>query len=530
CTPITLTAAGEDRRIDAHRVDRRLRHPQKTRGLPGMSSPMIGRDLELAELRRLFDQVQHGQGQLVLVTGEPGIGKTRLLDELHARLRHDAAGVQWLAGRCQEMGASSSFWPMRDLLRSLVAQRDDDEQSAVLGLVEWMVESGVLSLTQRAAILPALAYVSGIRLGDPWDTRHTDMEPEAVRTEVVDGLRCFVSALARQRPTVLVLEDLHWADTLSLDLFIQLMDDVADLPLLLVGVYRPDAQHRVRQMPTAAAQHCPGCWLELPLRRLAPAQTRQLLHNLLAADALPAVLEEHLLAQSAGNPLYLEESVRNMLESQALVRSEDGWIVDPPTLSAELADSLHIIMSARVDRLAPACRDLLRQMAVLGQRFPLSLAAALYGVDFLPADLLDPLVEHGFIYQERSYPEPVFAFAHALIQQSLYRNLLEKQRRALHGAAAAALENRTPHAVTDAVVALSHHWEESADPARAVPYLLQAAEKARLAYANDEAVTYYQRARSLQEKVGDRKGAARTWMALGLTYLNAHDYGRSQAA
>lgn len=530
-TPAPLPRLGGAESGDAFLLRQPLPRQRKARGLTGMAAPMVGRDKELATLIHLVEQTARGQGRLVFISGEAGIGKSRLVEELRTVVVQRFPGMGWLEGRCQEMGVSTHFWPIRSMLQSIFDLAGETGQAgAVLSRSQAFVDEGVWSQTQRAEALPVLSRLLGIRLGEPWDSRFDAAEPEEIHIRLLQGARNILASIVRQRPTVLVFEDIHWADNPSLDLLIGLMDDLPSLPLLLIGVYRPDRQHRVWQMPLAAAQHCPGSFEEMPLQRLAPGQMRELLCALLATDHLPGGLEAQMQGQALGNPLWLEEVVRSLLDRGVLVRDEDVWHLVEDATPVAVSDDVQTIILARADGLAGGCRAALQRAAVLGQRFPLSLLAGLH--EHLPwnESLLHPLMEQTFLYQEASYPEPTYAFTHALVQQALYNSLAQPERRRLHGQAALLLQQRWQEPNPDQITELAHHWAESEKPGQAIPYLLQAGDLARLAYATQEAVTCYRRALAIHKNLGDEKGAAQVWMALGLTYLNARQYTEAQAA
>lgn len=536
--PLTLAVSGAAQPITAYQVLRLRSRAIKARGVEGLQAALIGRTEELAKLQAALTQAQSGAGQLVAIIGAAGVGKSRLVEELKQNFRLDLVDPQskianrkskilWLEGRALAFASSTSYWLFADLLRGFWSAATGDKEAQVvanlLGTLQGLADQGYLQAADVAEIGPLVGRLLAVHFGNDWDTYLEQVDPQQLRQRTLRAAPKLMGALARMQPTVLVFEDLQWADALSLDLITALLPTLATAPLLLLCVYRPEAAQADDQLATLARHHCPERFTELHLHELTPAQSRQLVASLLAIEALPTAMRDAILAKAQGNPLFLEEIVRVLIDSGQLYRQGDTWQARTALPSFTVPDTLQGLIRSRVDQLPDTARHLLQLAAVLGRLFRPAIlqrmAVAMPTLDV--AATLRPLIEKSFIYQERAFPEAEYSFHHVLVRDAIYQALPQPRRQAFHRCAGDALEQHYAGHLAPYVEELAYHYDQAAVADKAIFYLLQAGEKARRDYHNDAAATYFQRALQRLEQLPTTPQAQQLAALTGLGQLAA---------
>ncbi|MFN8495835.1 MAG: tetratricopeptide repeat protein [Caldilineaceae bacterium] len=341
---------------------------------------------------------------------------------------------------------------------------------------------------------PLLGQLLAVRFGTSWDERLQYVDPNQLHQRTFAAMQTLIGALARVQPLVLVFEDLHWADALSVDLITALLEKLATLPLLLLCVYRPEAAQADNRLANVALHRCPERFTELRVRELTPQQSRQLVASLLAIEALPTGLREIILTKAQGNPFFLEEIVRVLIDNGQIYRVGATWQASATLDNFTVPDTLENIILRRLDQLPTAMRQVLQMAAVLGRLFrPALLSRMMLPLPDLES-LLRVLSEKNFIYLERTLPEAEYSFHHVLVRDAIYQALPQSQRLVLHRHAGEALESRYATHLTPYIEELAYHYDQADVGAKAIPYLLQAGEKARRTYLNPEAAAYFKRA------------------------------------
>jgi predicted ATPase len=395
-----------------------------------------------------------------------------------------------------------------DLFRDYFAWRPEEEEAArgerLARCLREFHERGDLSAEQVEELGPLLGNLLSLRFGNDWDDRLKHAGPEQIHHRTLVAVREFWEALAGRQPVVLVCEDLHWADRLSLDLITLLMETLPRVPLLLLCVFRPEREHPCARLATLAAQKCGERYTELRLRELSPEQSRGLIQSLLARETLPGDVEASILEKARGNPFFLEEVVYSLIQGGVPARERMSREIAHPGERVEgspspgverslgVPESVQALILSRVDRLEEGLKRVLHVASVVGRLFRRRLLEQL-DVPALEAALWE-LEEQGFIYQERVVPEQEYSFRHVLTQETIYGSLLRRQRAALHQQVGEAIESLHPGELEEQYEQLAHHYERSEAGEKAVEYLLKAGEKARRAYLNDEAIGYFRRA------------------------------------
>jgi class 3 adenylate cyclase/DNA-binding SARP family transcriptional activator/tetratricopeptide (TPR) repeat protein len=476
----------------------------------GGRGPLVGRGAELSVLGTAVRDLEAGRGSLVLVVGEPGLGKTRLVLECRKRFMAWVGARTgrlplWLEGRCASYASTTPYGLYQHLLASWVGVAPDQDQAVVAPALE----QALRAVMGNKDMWPGLARMMGLS-GGPGLAR---MSPPELQRETFTSLRAVVSRLVSIGPTVLALEDLHWADPTSLRLTEDLATLVSEGPLLVLATARTDARAEQAGFESGVAPEATIWQHRVELGPLAKEAERELARTLVGDDSSQDVLD-NLLRGVEGNPLFLEERYFSMVETGALVRDQGSWRV-APTVGLEVPQVLERLVRSRADRLSPAALEVLRAASVLGQELGLPLLAALCEAGDQLDGALAELCITGLIQEVGNAREPTYQFRHALIQEATYGGMLRPQRRQLHGRAAWALEAVSRDRLDEVAPVLGRHFAAAGEPERAVHYFELAGNHAVGAFANDEAVTSFRSALEIADR--GRSGSevmARTALAL----------------
>jgi class 3 adenylate cyclase/tetratricopeptide (TPR) repeat protein len=478
------------------------------RGLPGARTPFVGRSEELAVAEDVIGELLDNRGGMLILTGEPGVGKSRLMSECRdlflAARGHGTVG--WLEGRCLSYAEDLPYGVYRDLLLGWLDLAPDASPEATRQALR---EAAVSAQgTDEDDPLPFLVHVLGLPPEDETTRGLAGLDAEEVQRRTFDAAASLMADLAARAPVVVAIEDLHWADPTSLALTEHLLPFTVTAPLLLLLTMRPYPDHPSAELVARAADRLGERARVLELTPLPGEADRELLHALVGAGTLPKDLERTLLDVTGGNPFFLEEQVRALAEAGALVPNGGRWRFDH-RVPVEVAQSVEKVVLARLDRLTPTSRATLVAASVLGREFTLGLLEAVGGEG---RGTLQELERLDLLRVRHRGAEPEYRFKHALIQEAAYRSLLKRRRRELHARAAEALVERFDDRTDEIAATLGHHLAEAGEIERAIPYLVTAADRAKDAYANDEAIALYRRAAgSIQALATGRTGGNRGW-------------------
>jgi predicted ATPase len=374
-----IEVSGRTDPVRVYRVDSLKAQPGQVRGLAGLASPMVGRNAELTTLLGLCEAVRAGLGRAVLIVGEPGLGKTRLIGEWKAaisRTMPDPA-PRWIEGHCLSYGQSLAYHLLIDLLRSLTGipdMADEGEARAILrAFVEGLFGDSMLDL------YPQLGHLLSLKLEEEALKRIELLDPQALQTQYLAAIEKILLALAECNPLVLVLEDLHWADPSSTELLIKLLPLASAAPVLFCMATRPERDTPGWKLVASARETLGSSLTELTLPSLSDAESRQLVANLLAIEALPDELRTQILHKAEGNPFFVEEVIRMLIDRGAIVHRDGTWHAECRIESLEIPDNLQGLLLARIDRLPEEAKRTLRVAAVIGRQFPVKVLERVLG-------------------------------------------------------------------------------------------------------------------------------------------------------
>jgi len=498
-----FTAKGKPHPIRAFRPLGLWARPGQVRGLPGLQVPMIGRQGALARLQDTLTEVgQHRHSQIVLITGEAGVGKSRLVAELCRSITQpDMPDVNVYQGSCMTYARSKPLWLIAHVLREIMRLSDTDP-------IEVQRETLPAYLSQMGLanndILPYLTNVLGLEQTDPRiEARLRHFDTAVLQKLTHAALRQVLLAEARLAPTVLVFEDLHWVDPASRDFLEHLIQTTDDVPLMLILVSR-DAERETTIRPLiAAAEKYHDRPVDIQLRPLSEAEGQLLVDQLLEQTFDEAqALKRRIAERAEGNPFYAEEIVRMLIDQGGLTRKDDAWQVTPRAneLVREVPGTLNGLILARFDRLPESLRQTLQKAAVLGASFPVSLIQGLNGASpETIAAQISALEARQFLIVSRFGSEQGYAFRHALTHEAVYSTLLRCDRKKIHERVAQVIEQGTFWTPDERTEALAYHYVESANPSKAVPHLIAAAENAARRCAHETAIQHYRQALALMQ-------------------------------
>jgi class 3 adenylate cyclase/tetratricopeptide (TPR) repeat protein len=438
----------------------------------------VGRAPEVDQLGRALERVREGRGQVVGVVGQPGVGKSRLVHELTGSERMQ--GWLVLQTGAASYGKASVYRSVIDLLRTYfgVHLRDDQQD------IREKVTTKILALDESLGpTLPALLSLLDVPVEDPeWRA----MEPRQRRRLTMDAVKRLFVRESQVRPLCLVFEDLHWVDFETQALLDDLIKSLATVPVLLVVNFRPEFQHG-----WGNEAH----YVQLRLDPLPPVHAEELLRLLLGEHAGLSRVKRLLAEQTQGNPFFLEESVRTLVERGALVGERGNYHPGRTIEIIEVPGTVQAVLAARIDRLATEDKRLLQSASVIGENVPLRLLQAV--VDMPEGELherLERLRAAELLYDICLFPEPEYVFRHGLTCQVAYDSLLRERRRALHARIADAIERLHADRLVEHIERLAHHAQRGELWNRAVRFLQQAGAKAFGRSANREAVMFFEQA------------------------------------
>jgi ABC-type transport system substrate-binding protein/class 3 adenylate cyclase len=493
---------------------------------PGPTAPegaLVGRDGELGQVREALDRLADGIGAILAITGEAGIGKSRLLVEAAAPLT-DRLLV--LEGRGLSYAQEFPYAPVRELLRDWLGAGATTSEARVRLDLKAALQP---LFAEPDEVYPFLAGLLGLTPDAETAARLRELSRETVHQRSVHAVEDLVCALARERPVLLVFDDLHWADEPTLDLIGELFELTEQDPIAMALLYRADRDAGSWRVGERARQRYPHRYRELELRPLVPDATRALVRELAEGD-VPEPVAALISERSGGNPLFAAEALRDVVERGSMWHGESGWqlAVDPEALEVPLL--VQGVLQARLDRLDPSAREVTAVASVIGRRFAIPLLERLVDTGGLASALTD-LQRLELIVEERRRPYPEYRFRHGLVQEAAYAMLTDARRRQLHGRVAAALEALAGDDPSPRTFAqLARHYTAADDAAKAADYLIRAGDEARALSADPEAIGHYRRAREFLSRLGDDRRSRETLFKIALVHHLAFDFAGAERA
>ncbi|MBV9530682.1 MAG: AAA family ATPase, partial [Bradyrhizobium sp.] len=482
--------------------------------LRAATTPLIGRDEEINLLMRRWEQAKRGEGCVVLISGEPGIGKSRIAQTIVERLSNEPHT------RLRSFGSphhqDSALYPTITRLERAAGFRREDTAEQRLAKLERTLGQATDDLSDA---VPLLATLLSIPTGDRYPP--LNLTPQKQKEKTLRALVAQVEGLAAKRPVLMVSEDVHWKDPTSLELLDLTVDRVASLSMLLIITHRPEFIP-----PWTGLSHV----TLLSLNRLPPRQCAQMVTHVIGGRSLPKEITSQIVDRTDGIPLFIEELTKAVVESGTLTETRDGYVAVGPVAPLAIPTTLHASLLARLDRLAPT-REVAQIAAVLGRKFSHELINA---VASMPKQRLDDalaqLVTAELIFRRGTPPDAEYTFKHALVQDVAYSTLLRRQRQRIHARVVAALESQFSEVVAAQPQIVAWHCAEAGFNKKGIGYWLKAGSQAVARSAMSEAVAQLQKGLSLLQALPDDRSRQQQELDLRIALAQAQMATRGLAA
>lgn len=494
--------------MEVFRVVRRSNARSRFDGARAHLTTFVGRHAEQTTITELWHKTTEGQGQAILITGEAGIGKSRLAYQLRQQLL--GTDHAWLECTASSYTQASVLRPAIELINdSLGIQRDDSPETRDTKIQAGIEAAGLID--DDAAIVSELLHSTNALGGGA-------LRPERRGKRTIEVLARWVVSATTRRPTVVFVEDLHWCDDVTLALLQETVRRSYDVPLLVVMTARPE----FTAWPTSIPVHI------IELSPVSTEESLELVTSMVNGRDLPKGVIERILADTGGIPLYVEEILRNTLESGQLVAAGNSWTQSDETVGLELPSSLQASVMARLDRLGPA-KSVAQYASVIGREFTVDLLT--HVVDHSSPTLahaLDTLVHSDLIFQDLSRKQPTFIFKHALVQEAAYESLLRRTRKSVHGGIATALRDHQRTGIDVAHEVLARHYDQAGLVIDAMEFYTKAAYEAADRSGFKEAVVHFKRSIELSlelpESFDRDRREIELQLAMGSAVIDAQGY------
>jgi class 3 adenylate cyclase/tetratricopeptide (TPR) repeat protein len=522
-----LKVKGKEIRIPTFSVTGRKDQVGRTRGTASGESPLTGRDAVLAKLVERGETFLKKRGQIVALMGNSGMGKSRLLREFHSWLdAHSEAGsIEWIEARALSFSEQTTYWMAAQVMRGLLHLKADSSQDDVLYALG---EAGERLLGDDAMdAVPYLAHMMGLELGQEWEWVKKE-DPKVRQKQILWAASRFFSQAATEKPIVLALDDLHWADEASLSLFEHLLKLSDQVPLMFFLIFRALRDKGCWRLRDRASSDFPHRFFEVELQPLKLEESASLLSRLLPGASFKAEIQADILNKAAGNPFYLEEVVNTLIENQAVIpepANPGQWLVTDKITQISVPASLHAAIVARIDRLTEDARLALQMAAVIGRQFRMELLRDLSHAQ-QEIGLWVAQLERGGLVRPADIEmvDATYTFPESLVQEVAYDSVLVQNRQQMHQRIGEMLEEVYQENPEPYCELLAFHFGNSADDERALKYLGMAAKKAEGQYANATAIQFYSKILQIQRIRGDKAAQAGTLYTVGVKAYEIGDY------
>ncbi len=476
--PHTLQVKGKQEPVEAYQllrpteVDTRI-GASVAKGL----TRFVGRSREIETLQEAFAKVQSGEGQVIGLVGEAGVGKSRLLLEFRGLLPRDE--YTYLEGQCLHYGGSMPYLPLLDVLRSFLGVKEGAPER----LFQDRLKERILGLDENLRdLIPPFEELLSLQVEDE---AYGKLEPKQKREKTFEALRDLLIRGTRDRPLVLAVEDLQWIDKTTEEFLTYMIGWLPRTRILLLLLYRPEYVHQWGSK---------SYYSMIGVGQLSTGTSAELVGAILEGGEVVPELKELILNRAAGNPLFMEELTQTLLQNGSIRRTGDRFVLIRDISSAQVPDTVQGIIAARMDRLEESLKRIMQVAAVIGREFAFRLLETITEMkENLKSGLVN-LQGLEFIYEKSLFPELEYIFRHALVQEVAYNSLLIQRRKEIHEKIGRAIEQLYPARLEEFCEMLAYHYSKSGNPAKAYAYLKKSAEKAVRNDAVVEAVRFYREA------------------------------------
>ena len=483
------TVKGKSKPIRTYKVIAQKEQPIKVHRLHGFQADLIGRRVEMNQLMDAARMLMEGSGGVFSIYGPAGTGKSRLINEFRESLNLDE--IQWLEGHAYPHSQNIPYYPLIDLLnRSIQIEEGDSPQR-----VKKKIETGISSLVgENSEFIPYIGSLYSLSYPEI-----EEVSPAFWKEQLQKAVQIILSALAQQTPTIIRLEDLHWADPSFLELIRLLLSESRD-PILFLCVYRPIislfTSHQVSAMTHP--------YQEIRLQDLSTSESQGMVESLLRTAKIPSELQRFLQDKVEGNPFYIEEVINSLIESETLIRENGDWKLTKAITESEISSTIHGVISGRLDRLEKESKRILQEASVIGRTFFYEILNRITELEHQIDKSLRSLERLDLIRARALQPDLEYIFKHALTQEVVYNGLLKKERQVIHERIGLVMEQLFQDRLPEFYETLAYHFKQGRSILKAVNFLRQAGEKSLKRYAVEEAHQYYKEAFGLLSNEGEK--------------------------
>ena len=453
-----------------------------THQLSDIKADLIGRNVELHQLKKGFEQLLTGKGNVFLIYGDAGTGKSRLIEEF--KLKLDQTQIQWYEGHAYQYAQNMPYFPIIHLFNQALKIQDDNSPHEIEKKIESFVDS------MEGAKQSIAHYI-----GSLYGLNYTEVEssgPQDRRNRLLRAIQSVFFSISQKRPTVFLLEDLHWFDPSTLAVIRKMLTQIR-LPAIFLCTYRLPFALFSGQLITKIKNPLN----EIHIRQLSPSETQHMLKSLLKAEHLPQSLFDFILSKLEGNPFFLEEVIKSLIESKTLVRENGHWNLKKSIDDSHIPSTIHGVISARIDNLELEMKQVLQEASLIGRQFLYKILNRITRYENKLDSCLHGLEQIDLIKTKSLIPEIEYLFKHALTQEVVYDGILKKKRQTLHESIGQVIEQLFQDRIAEFYETLAFHYKNSLSLDKALDYLLKSGDKSLRNYALEEAHQYFKEAFNL---------------------------------
>ncbi len=453
-------------------------------------SEMVGRDKELSELEYHLLKAIHGQGSIVNIVGDAGIGKSRLVAEF--KRKNIAREVIFLEGRALSIGKNLSFHPIIDVIKNWAGIKDDvNKPENIQKLLSAVQEIDPEGAEER---FPFIGALTGMKLAAKYAERLKGIEGEALEKLILKCLKELIIKAAHKRPLVFIIEDLHWADISSVKLLEPLFRLAESQSILFINVFRPNYQATSERLRKTIKNRYADFYVDIMLESLKENEAETLIYNLLKTKSIPTQMKALITERAEGNPFFIEEVVRSFIDDGVVVLKDGTFRVTQNIDYVVIPQTINELLMARIDRLDQETRSLLKVASVVGRTFFYKILRDVARPIEVIDDRLAYLEEIQLLRRQKRLDEVEYFFKHALAQEAVYNSILPKKRKEIHLRVAHTIESIFQERLPEFYGMLAYHFSLGEDLDKAEEYLIRCGEEALKSSASSEAIYYYQEA------------------------------------
>jgi predicted ATPase len=479
---------GKSEPISIYRVLAPLDQPKKVHRLFGLRANLIGRKMEIAFLEKALEKLEQKQGSIIAISGPAGTGKSRLAEEFKASL--DLDKVQWLSGQAYPYAQNMPYFPLIDLLNNGFRIEEGDPPKKIKRKIE--LQTKILS-KKTEEIVPYIGKLFNLEY--PQTER---IGPETWKVRLHEAIQEILFPLTDRAPTIICLEDLHWADPSSLELFRFILSDFR-YPVIFLCIYRPT----ITLFTTYHIRTLGHKYQEIRLQDLSLSETRDMIASLLKTDNIPPDLIRLIHEEVEGNPFYIEELINSLIESDILIHNKGNWQMKRSITASDIPPTIQGVIAGRLDRLEKEMKRILQEASVIGRAFFHDILTKVTEQK-QKFDYYLSILRHLDLINIRSYqPDLEYLFKHALTQEVVYNGLLKKERQTIHERIGAVIEELFSDRLPEFYEALAFHYQRGRSVDKAIEYLMNSGEKSLNRYALEESHRYFKDAFEILIKQSD---------------------------